>query len=100
MKKNIFVATGVLTLILFACKQKKTEDKNESFFPALSFLQSQVADIDTSLYSIKKIVYIDSLHSDTSWVNREEFRGLAKDFLAIPDIARKKYKKLYAEEKL
>jgi hypothetical protein len=100
MKKNIFVATGVLILILFACKQKKTEDKNESFFPVLSFLQSQVADIDTSLYSIMKIVYIDSLHSDTSWVNREEFRGLAKDFLAIPDIASKKYKKLYAEEKL
>ncbi len=100
MKKNIFVATGVLILILFACKQKKNEDKSETFFPVLSFLQSQVADIDTSLYPIKKIVYIDSLHSDTSWVKREEFRELAKDFLAIPDIAGKKYKKLYSEEKL
>ena len=96
----MFVATGVLALIFFACKQKKTEDENESFFPVLSFLQSQIADIDTSLYTIKKIVATDSLHSDTTWVNREEFRGLAKDFLAIPDIAGKKYKKLYREEKI
>ena len=96
----MFLAAGVVILFLFACKQKKSEDKNESFFPVLSFLQSQIADIDTSLYPIMKIVYIDSLHSDTSWVKREEFRGLANDFLAIPDIASKKYKKLYSEEKL
>lgn len=87
-------------LILFACKPKKSEDKSESFFPVLSFLQSQVANIDTSLYAIKKIVYTDSIHSDTSWVNREEFRGLAKDFLAIPDISDKKHRKLISEEKL
>ena len=100
MKKIIFLAAGMVIVINFACNQKKEEDKSESFFPVLSFLQSQVADIDTSLYAIKKIIYIDSLHSDTSWVKREEFRELAKDFLTIPDIASKKYKKLYAEEKL
>ena len=87
-------------MLLFACNQKKSPDKSESFFPVMSFLQSQVADIDTSLYPIKKIVFADSLHSDTIWVKREEFRGLAKDFLDIPDISDKKYKKLYTEEKM
>jgi len=100
MKRNKFLLAGILFLILIACNQKKQDDKSEKFFPVLSFLQGQIADIDTSLYSIKKIVYTDSLHSDTTWIKREEFRGLAKDFLAIPDISGKKYKKNYTEEKL
>ena len=81
-----------------ACKQKKIEN-NEKFFPVLSFIRSQVVSVDTSLYSIKKIVYTDSLHSDTEYIKREAFRVLAKDFLDIPDIADKKSSSRFVEER-
>jgi hypothetical protein len=91
----------VATLVLFcavSCKEKK--DDREKFFPVLSFLQSQVADIDTSLYSIRKLVYIDSLRIDTLFIHRGNFREEARDFLTIPDISSSKYRDKYTEEKI
>ena len=38
--------------------------------------------------------------TDTSFVNREEFRNLAIDFLKLPDISDKKLSKSYKEEKM
>ncbi|HKB45165.1 MAG TPA: hypothetical protein VKC90_12275 [Chitinophagaceae bacterium] len=102
MKKYICFFSA-LFLLSFACKQKKSnsgQNQKESFFPVLSFLKSQVAHVDTSLYPIKKIVFTDSIHSDTIFVPREQFRSLAKDFLDIPDLTDKKYKNRYTEEKL
>ena len=82
-----------------ACKQKERDgEKSAGFFPVLSYLKSQVAHIDTALYFIMKITITDSL-SDTTYIKREEFRGLANDFLNIPDLTEKKYKKMYAESK-
>ncbi len=102
MKKYICFFSA-LFLLSFACQQKKSnsgQNQKESFFPVLSFLKSQVAHVDTSLYPIKKIVFTDSIHSDTIFVPREQFRSLAKDFLDIPDLTDKKYKNRYTEEKL
>src|SRR5689334_1712556 len=85
---------------VFSCKQKQ-KDKTpgaEPFFPVLSYIKSQVAHVDTSLYSIIKIAGSDSIQTDTTYIKREEFRGLAKDFLEIPDLADTKYKDLYTEE--
>lgn len=94
----------VILFFIAACKQKKGSnnygEQKEEFFPVLSFIKSQVAEIDTSLYSIKKIVYTDSTHSDTIFIPREEFRSLATDFLTLPDLFEKKYKARYREEKL
>src|SRR5258705_1955495 len=102
MKK--YVCLFSVLLFAVACKQKRNTETNgdqkESFFPVLSFIKSQVAHIDTSLYSIKKIVFIDSTHSDTVFVPREKFRSLAKDFLEIPDLADKKYINRFTEEKI
>lgn len=102
MKK--YVCFFSVLLLAIACKQKKNtenkDDQKENFFPVLSFIKSQVAHVDTSLYSIKKIVFIDSTHTDTVFVPREQFRSLAKDFLEIPDLADKKYIKRYTEEKI
>ena len=56
--------------------------------------------MDTSIYPLQKIVIIDSIHADTTDIKREDFRGLAKDFLDIPDIASRDFKKRYKEEKL
>lgn len=93
-----WIGTGFFLVCLFACKPKMKRDASEeTFFPALSFLKSQVAHVDTSLYFIRKIVYIDSLHNDTIYLRREEFRNEARDFLLLPDISDSRYKKRYTE---
>lgn len=84
---------------LVFCKQKSKDAGEEAFFPALSFIKSQVSHVDTSLYPIMKITTIDNL-SDTVYVKREEFRKLAEDFLLMPDISEKKYKKKYEEQRI
>lgn len=86
---------GFILLFLLACSHKK----KESFFPVLSYIKSQVAKVDTSLYPIIKISWQDSVRTDTQYVKREEFRELAKDFLEIPDLTERKYQSLYKEEK-
>ena len=94
---KIFLASLVL-LSAISCKQKE-KDTREKFFPVLSFIQSQVADIDTALYSIRKLVYVDSLRTDTFYIHRENFREEARDFLSIPDISASKYRDRYTEGK-
>jgi hypothetical protein len=97
MKRN----TILLLVILFftACKSGKQNDEksNVRVTPVLPFIKGQIAQIDTSLYSIKKIEILDSLHADTIDVSRNDFRTLAKDFLNIPDISSKEYKEQYEE---
>jgi hypothetical protein len=89
---------ALLLLTFISCKQKEKNTK-EKFFPVLSFIQSQVADIDTSLYPIRKLVFIDSLRTDTIFIAREDFRKEASDFLTIPDLSSEKYEDRYIEEK-
>src|SRR6266498_2121810 len=97
MKK---IGSILLFVFVIACKQKdKKKDPTENFFPVLSFIKSQVAHVDTSFYSIMKITWLDTLHTDTTYIKREDFGDLAKDFLEVPDIADKKYKDLYTEDK-
>ena len=97
MKKNSIL---LLLIVVIACKQKEKEKTPaETFFPVLSFIKSQVAHVDTSFYPIIKITWLDSVHTDTTYIKREDYRGLAKDFLEIPDISTPKYKDLYTEEK-
>jgi hypothetical protein len=92
MKK---ILTGSLLLLFCACSHKK----KEAFFPVLSYIKSQVAQVDTSFYPIIRITWLDSVRTDTQYVKREEFAGLAGDFLEIPDLTEKKYQSLYKEEK-
>lgn len=100
MRSSIIFLWVIFLLTRFtSCKEKEKQAK-EKFFPVLSFLQSQVASIDTSLYSIRKVVYIDSLRTDTVYIHRENFRKEAQDFLTIPDISLSKYADRYNEEKI
>jgi len=92
-------ASSLLIFILFSiisCKEK-TKEEPKSFISVLSLIEKQVAHIDTSLYSIVKIVYSDTLHKDSSYIPREEFRALAKDFLEIPDLSNQKIARHYKE---
>jgi hypothetical protein len=93
------IGAGMACILLFACKEKK-EEPAEKFFPALPFIKSQVAHIDSSLYSIMKIVPVDSVTNDTTYIKREAFKDAAVDFLSLPDISSSKYSDRYTEEKL
>ena len=95
--KNYPVLLFAFIIALSACRQKKQEE-DKKFISVLSLIKKQVAHVDTSLYSIMKVVYIDSLHSDTSYIPREEFKNTAKDFLDIPDLSDQKVAKRYKEE--
>ena len=90
MKKQQAGIVIVCTLLL-VCSCGKTA-KKESFIPVGSIIKGQVNNIDTSLYTIIKITYVDSNRSDTDYVRREDVRGLAKDFLSIPELSKSKYK--------
>lgn len=94
-----FFLFSVFFIFLFGCKQKKKEPEKK-FISVLSLIKAQVAHVDTSLYSIVKVVSVDSLHSDTTYIRREDFETAAKDFLEIPDLSDKKIAKRFKESTL
>ena len=86
-------------LYFVSCKSKKEEDANAAFFPVASYIKSQVAQADTTLNRIMKIITVNGT-SDTAHISREEFRKEAKDFLSLPDISSNKLKDDYTETQL
>lgn len=84
---------------LAACKNKKKNENAESFFPVLSFLQSQVRGIDTSLYRIVRLEKQDG-QSNTTYISRNDFRSVAAPFLNLPDISAGDLKDDYEESKI
>jgi hypothetical protein len=96
MKQLILLSLSLFIILSPACKSK--ESKKESFFPVLSFIKSQAAHIDTSLYQIVKLLSVDSTW-DTAYIKREEFRSYAKDFLNLHDLTEKQYADKYEESK-
>lgn len=91
MKKILLLIS--ISLILFSCKEKKKND----FFPVLSFLQSQVKHVDTSVYNIQKIVPLTDSTADTTSIPREQFRAEAADFLSIPDLTNGRFTDKYEQ---
>ncbi len=87
-----------------ACKQKDLpagqagKEAEKNYISVISLIKKQVAHIDTALYSIMKVVYTDSLNSDTTYIPREQFAEVAKEFLDIPDLSDKKVAARYKEE--
>jgi hypothetical protein len=96
MKKILLYFIFSASLIM-GCKNKK-EDTQKNF-PVLSLIKSQVAHVDTSLYQIIRIIKIDST-ADTTYLKLEEFRSAAKDFLELPDLTDKEFRKDYSENRL
>lgn len=88
---------GSILILLVSCKGKKKEAETKKYISIPSLVKEQVAHVDTSLYAIRKIVITDSLHSDTLFIRREDFREAAKEFLSIPDLSDKKVAKRYLE---
>ena len=92
------VALFAIFIVLFGCKEKEAVTTDADYFPVTAYIKSQVAHVDTSLFTIKKIVQRDSL-SDTIYLKREDFKKEAADFLSLPDISSKKLKENYDETK-
>lgn len=100
MKKRFLFLVIPVLIFITGCKSKKeNSDKDGEGFPILSFIQSQIAHVDTSLYQIIKLTPKDSINWDTTFIKREEFRGYAKDFLDLPDLTQKKYADSFEESK-
>ena len=96
MRKNgIFQAWLLSTILCMGCHTKKKND----VFPALDFIKSQVADVDTSVYPIIKLDRITDSTYDTTFVKRDDFKTLASDFLETPDISKTLNGK-YTEERM
>ncbi|MBC7947854.1 MAG: hypothetical protein H7Y42_08245 [Chitinophagaceae bacterium] len=98
MKKPWILAIPFLLLVVISCQSKKKKEAVPKRTSALNFIQSQVAQIDTSLYSIRKITFIDSMRTDTVYYSREQFRQLAADFLSLPDISSEEFDGRFKEE--
>ena len=91
---------SLLLLFCFACGNKKKEKKDTSrFFPVLSYLQSQVRQLDTSMFRITK-VETSGGRSDTAIIHRNEVRKYAQDFLNIPDIKNPEFGSDYRESNI
>ncbi|MES1220410.1 MAG: hypothetical protein ABUT20_33220 [Bacteroidota bacterium] len=96
--KKLTLFTFLLFIILSdSCKSKQSK-KEEGIFPVLSFIKSQVAHVDTSLYQIIKLTSRDSTW-DTTYIKREEFKSYATDFLTLPDLTESIYAGKYEESK-
>ncbi|MEO8406092.1 MAG: hypothetical protein ABI480_15900 [Chitinophagaceae bacterium] len=98
--RQTFLFFLVCFFALTSCKSKtKEKPAGDKFMPVLSFIKDQVAHVDTSVYSIMKISYLDSGRADTSYIKREDFKTAAADFLSIPDISESDYGDRYKEDK-
>src|SRR5947207_2566325 len=91
---EFFLPLLFIGLLCDGCKQKKND-----VFPALDFIKSQIADVDTSVYPIMKLIPLSDTTYDTTYVKRDDFKMLAKDFIETPDIS-KKFGGKYTEERM
>ncbi len=94
MKQLILLLSAAVTI--FSCKNGEKEDP-KNYISIHSLIEEQIAHVDTSLYMIMRIESRDSLN-DTSYIHRENFREVSKEFLAIPDLSNSKVAKRYKEE--
>lgn len=86
----------LFVISISSCKSKEIQN-DKQFISVLSLIRKDVAHVDTSLFSIIKVEYTDSLHPDTSYIRREEFAGIANEFLETPDLSDKKIAKRWVE---
>ena len=97
MRNYVLLLSFSVSIAMVACKGKG-EKTDKKFISVVSLIRKDVAHVDTALYSIMKVVYTDSLHSDTTYIAREHFDDVAKEFLDIPDLSDEKVAARYKEE--
>src|SRR4030095_3419797 len=95
MKKCSVSAVLLLAIFFYYSGKQKKNDA----FPAIDFIKAQVTGVDTSVYRILKLIPVTDSTYDTTYVKREDFKNLAKDFLETPDISRS-FGGKYTEERM
>jgi hypothetical protein len=99
MKAGLFLA-GLLMVSAESCRGREAQEASEGgFFPVVSYLQSQVRHVDTSVYSIVKISKAHGL-TDTTYLKREDFKAAAQDFSIAAGPDAEKAADRYTETKL
>jgi hypothetical protein len=93
-----FVLGLVIVFALGCNNEDRQSEPKDQFFPAIPYIKSQIAKVDTSLYSIMRIVPIDSTHNDTTYLRREQFKDAASEFLALPDLTQAEYNGRFIEQ--
>ena len=80
MKGNEFLLPLLfIGLLCGGCKQNKND-----VFPVMDFIKSQIADVDTSVYPIMRLVPLTDTTYDTTYVKRDDLKCLQKTFLKRP----------------
>jgi hypothetical protein len=88
----------LILLWIISCKsEKKANPAAEPFFPVVGFIKSQVAHVDTGMYSIKYVDLSDTTKRDTAYYHRDRFRELSTEFLQVPDISTSEYQDRFVE---
>lgn len=83
----------------FSCNDESKTEPKEPFFPVRSYLLSQVAHVDSSMFRIIKITTVNG-KKDTAFIQRQDFKKHAKDFTDLPDIAQNSLRDDYTETEI
>lgn len=82
-----YICTFSMLVILLSCKSKQQQASDPAdFVPVSTFLEGQIAQIDSSMGTILKIQRTNG-KSDTSFISRSEFKQQASPFVQIPEIS-------------
>ncbi|HUC82296.1 MAG TPA: hypothetical protein VMR70_15430 [Flavisolibacter sp.] len=98
--KQLLIAGFALCLFV-GCKSKKDNKPGVSaadFFPVNDYLNGQIAQLDTSLYTFLKIETVDG-RSDTTAIRNTDVKTYAKDFKELPDLSDSDIKDDYSVDK-
>jgi hypothetical protein len=93
-----FIFLVTIVALIASCKSKTKTTGGKGLVSVVSLIKEQIAHVDTSLYSIIKLVSVDSLKTDTIYVRREEFGTVSKEFLSLPELSDPAVAKNYKEE--
>ncbi len=96
MPRLIFFLFGIAGLTFTSCKSAEKKP-TKKFISTASLIRAQVNHVDTSLYSILKVVSTDSIQQDTTYIRREDFESVSKEFLDLPDLGDPEIAKNYTE---
>lgn len=99
MKRISFIILSAFVFVGCRSKKAKPDVPAADFFPVKSYLQGQVAQLDTSPASFYKVETING-RSDTVSIKNKDVKTYAADFINLPDISASAIKNDYSIDHL
>src|SRR4051812_43018387 len=84
MRQLMLPLTGIALISVLACRHERND-----VFPAIDFIKSQVAAVDSSVDPILELRHLTDSTYDTVYLKRDDFNRLAREFTEAPDISKK-----------